>query len=405
MTRRIISFVLATTLCLVALSGCSGDTGTPSCESCAEAVLMSQSSMPEMTFIGFESADAEAAENAEGNPFGEWIQSVYGIDPSDVTDGAVYYADGASAAEIAVLRFERSSGAGAAARNFKKYVDERKDTFSGYAPDAVKMLDDALVIQHSDYVSLIVVPSPTTAEIAFDGSFHVPDTPSEEAASEEPTETRAETAAPTEDQAVAVEGETEADMPISSYSHDAVLSAWQNGDPSSLGAQDRDVYDAAVQIISETTNDSMSPYEKERAVHDRLVETIDYDALALARDSSDAAPPESSTPYGALVLGQAICYGYSGSFQLLMDMLGIECITVDGTINDDNDPHSWNMVNLDGSWYIVDVTWDDPIGGSLTYNFFNRTQEECTGYNRRWDRNAYPAAEGGVWEGPDANGV
>lgn len=30
----------------------------------------------------------------------------------------------------------------------------------------------------------------------------------------------------------------------------------------------------------------------------------------------------------------------------------------------------WNMIKLDGQWYNMDVTWDDPIGGSLKYDYF-----------------------------------
>ena len=41
----------------------------------------------------------------------------------------------------------------------------------------------------------------------------------------------------------------------------------------------------------------------------------------------------------------------------------------------------WNYVKLDGNWYGVDVTWDDPIiiGGSLTNNV--RHTYLCKGSN------------------------
>ena len=392
--KRSLCTVLAVLFSVLCITSCA-DGATPTCASCADAVLMSQSDMPQMTHLAF---------GEDG--FDEWVQSVYKIEPEDLVDGAVYYADGTSAEEIAVLRFAQASEAGSAVRAMDEYVDERRDTFSGYAPFAELMLEQSLRLRHNDYAALLVVPSPSTAEIAFDGSFAAP----AEASPEPSAETTGistdapQTVTPAAAQEMDAEASIEGSM-SAPYSHDAVLAAWNSGNPTSLAAQDRAVYDAATQIIAETTNDSMSPYQKERAIHDRLVQQIDYDALALARDSSEEAPPESSTPYGALVLNQAICYGYSSSFQLLMDMLGIECITVDGTINEDNDPHSWNMVNLDGSWYLVDVTWDDPINSSMTYTFFNRSDEEFRGYNRKWSRDDYPAAQGGVWAGSEANGV
>lgn len=390
-----LAFILACVLAV--LPACDANTATPACNVCAEAILLSQSNMPPMTHIT--SAD-------EG--FGAWLETSYDIDPATVTDGSVYYVDGTTAEEIAVLRCASASDARSNAKALEKYVQKRRDVFSGYAPDAEHMLSESLVMTHGDYVALMVCPSPSSAELAFENSFTASPAASAEqsaetsasaAATPEPTETP--TAAP-----VSAGGDGDAEetpyVITDAYDHDAVLAAWESGNPTDLSAQNRDVYDAAVAIIQEVTNDSMLPYEKERAVHDRLIQIIEYDPLALARDSAEAAPPESSTPYGALVHGQAICYGYSSSFQLLMDMLGIECITVDGTINEDNDPHSWNMVNLDGSWYLVDVGWDDPLNEDSTYMFFNRKEEEYGDYNRKWNKDAYPRATGGVWEGENA---
>ena len=44
------------------------------------------------------------------------------------------------------------------------------------------------------------------------------------------------------------------------------------------------------------------------------------------------------------------------------DKLGIENYTVTGSDQTGADPqvnHIWNMVNLEGDWYQVDITWDD----------------------------------------------
>lgn len=391
--RRVFAYALAAMLCAVVVTGCDRGTGTPTCDACAEAILLSQTGMPAMTHLT--SAD-------EG--FAEWLQTSYDIDPATVVDGSVYYVDGTVSDEIAVLRCASASDARQAAKDLTDYVEKRRGVFSGYAPDAEHMLAESLVLTHNDYAALLACPSPSAAELAFDHSFDITALGSEDASSDAPTSTPASTAQPSAQPTLHFtdeQGEATS-VTIDSYDHDAVLAAWESRDPSSLSAQNRAVYDAAVQILEQVTNDTMHPYQKERAVHDRLVEMIEYDPLALARDSAEAAPPESSTPYGALVLGQAICYGYSSSFQLLMDMLGIECLTVNGTINDDNDPHSWNMVNLDGNWYLVDVGWDDPLNSGLTYMFFNRSEDEFRGYNRKWDTNAFPQATGGPLSGENA---
>lgn len=99
-----------------------------------------------------------------------------------------------------------------------------------------------------------------------------------------------------------------------------------------------------------------SDYEKVREVHNWLVDNIEYD-LAL----------EASEPYsisGALTEGKAVCEGYARSFKYIMDELDIPCVLVSGTgtnSNGETEAHAWNYVKLNGNWYGVDVTWDDPI--------------------------------------------
>lgn len=393
-TGRLIACGLAIILCISCAAGCDRGTGTPSCEACADAVLLSQQNMPEMMNI-----------TSASDGFADWLQTSYEIDPTMIVDGAAYYTDGTSADEIAVLRCASSSDVRTVTKAFEAYVDKRRGVYSGYAPDAEHMLAESLILKHSDYAALLVCPSPSAAELAFDGSFDISAAPSsaenEESASASPTVTA--TAARTDASAsAAADADDEVVVYNDAYDHDAVLAAWQTGDPTSLSAQNRAVYDAAAAILQQVTNDSMQPYQKELVVHDWMVNNIEYDGLALARDDSAVAPPESSTPYGTLVLGQGICYGYSSTFRLLMDMLGIECITVDGTINAENEVHSWNMVNLDGQWYLVDVTWDDPVNAGLQHTFFNRSEDEFEGYNRKWDRDAYPRATGGPLSGEQA---
>ena len=47
-----------------------------------------------------------------------------------------------------------------------------------------------------------------------------------------------------------------------------------------------------------------------------------------------------------------------------MDDLEIPCLIACGTaVNSSGltETHAWNYVNIDGKWYAIDVTWDDPI--------------------------------------------
>lgn len=60
-----------------------------------------------------------------------------------------------------------------------------------------------------------------------------------------------------------------------------------------------------------------------------------------------------------------VCYGYATALKVLLDKANIENVYVEGfAYNQKNMPngeqHAWNYVNLDGAWYAIDPTWDDP---------------------------------------------
>lgn len=158
---------------------------------------------------------------------------------------------------------------------------------------------------------------------------------------------------------------------------DPIVLAYHANDPSGLEGINAEIYDKACEIIDEIISDDMTDYEKELAVHDYIVYNCTYDKGALA-----AIPIHSENcdnPYGALINESAICLGYTTSFRLFMGMLGIPCGTVHST-DTDGDEHAWNTVKLDGSWYYVDVTWDDPVpdhDGRLIYHtYFNVTRDK-----------------------------
>lgn len=53
-----------------------------------------------------------------------------------------------------------------------------------------------------------------------------------------------------------------------------------------------------------------------------------------------------------------VCDAYAKAFKVLCDKFNIPCVLVDGISN--GDEHMWNYVQIDGVWYAVDVTWNDP---------------------------------------------
>ena len=83
---------------------------------------------------------------------------------------------------------------------------------------------------------------------------------------------------------------------------------------------------------------------KAGAIHDYLALHVTYDY---------SFSPQSYMAYGALIDGKAVCQGYSGAFNLLCEVAGIEAFAVA------NRTHMWNAVKTDGKTYYYDVTFDE----------------------------------------------
>ncbi|MBP0956331.1 MAG: hypothetical protein J5997_03080 [Oscillospiraceae bacterium] len=118
-------------------------------------------------------------------------------------------------------------------------------------------------------------------------------------------------------------------------------------------------------ILSMITPD-MNDYDIVKLFHDYIIINCTYD--------TDAKNPNSI--YGTLVEKDALCQGYSQSFTYLCSLAGIDSFIVLGVANE---PHMWNVVKMDGDYYHVDLTWDDPDRAkspdSVRYDYFGLTDE------------------------------
>jgi transglutaminase-like putative cysteine protease len=126
--------------------------------------------------------------------------------------------------------------------------------------------------------------------------------------------------------------------------------------------------------------------EKVKAVHDWMVKNIQYD---YDNYLANKIPFRSYQVDGAMLYGKAVCEGYAKTFELFMNALGIDCRTVKGEASDESGwgGHAWNAVKLDGVWYYIDVTWDDPVpdsGNSVPwYNYYLTTDPTFGGSHRQ----------------------
>ncbi len=135
-------------------------------------------------------------------------------------------------------------------------------------------------------------------------------------------------------------------------------------------------------IVPKLISNSRTTSDKELAIHDWIVNNVQYDT-SLTR----------YTAYDALVNHSAVCEGYALLAYRMLMSAGIEVKIVSGTANNGSqvESHAWNLVNIDGNWYHLDTTWDDPFSYRpiLSHSYFNLTDDEI-GKNHTWDKTLYP---------------
>lgn len=120
------------------------------------------------------------------------------------------------------------------------------------------------------------------------------------------------------------------------------------------------------EILTEILQPSMNDYVKEKAIHDYIVNHVSYDTSY-----------SNYSLYAALVKGKAVCQGYALLTYRMLKEAGIENCIISGTARGES--HAWNMVKIDGRWYHLDTTWNDPvpdIPGRLLYKYYNLSDDE-----------------------------
>lgn len=160
-----------------------------------------------------------------------------------------------------------------------------------------------------------------------------------------------------------------------------------------LTQEDKITIEKAKQILKLIIKDNMTDYEKELAIHDYLISNYEYDYENYIKDT---IPQSSYTIYGLFTHGKGVCQAFTEATKLLLNLTGIECEIVEG-----NQKHEWNIVKLDGEYYMLDVTWDNPYSDekgkdkieSISYDYFNVTNDMIS-QSHSWDKEKYPIANG-----------
>ncbi|MWV47340.1 transglutaminase [Paenibacillus sp. HJL G12] len=139
-------------------------------------------------------------------------------------------------------------------------------------------------------------------------------------------------------------------------------------------------------ILGSIIKPGMNDHEKVKAIHDWIVLHLKYDETL-----------QKYTAYDGLNSGSTVCQGYSLLTYKMLKEAGITNRIVEGTAaprdTGISQLHAWNLVLLDGKWYHLDTTWDDPApdkAGEIGIGYYLRTDKQMR-KDHSWTK-SYPAA-------------
>ena len=165
-----------------------------------------------------------------------------------------------------------------------------------------------------------------------------------------------------------------------------VLLAIERGETDALNPEAGVIAEEARKIVERVVQPGMTEVARELALHDYIVEHSEYRLEAAGVHVEDCR--------GFFQSGALQCAGYVDTFRLLARLAGLDVEMVGGPTT--RDPpgfkgHAWNLIRLDGLWYVVDLTWDDKVSGAATleHTFFNLPPSSF-GDTRHWDQAVCP---------------
>ncbi|GAE09379.1 transglutaminase-like predicted protease [Paenibacillus sp. JCM 10914] len=146
------------------------------------------------------------------------------------------------------------------------------------------------------------------------------------------------------------------------------------------------VNERSASILKSILKPGMNDHEKVKVIHDWIVRNLKYDTSLT-----------KYTAFDGLYTGSTVCQGYSLLTHKLLKEAGIENKILEGTAYATDNPqgqlHAWNLVRLDGAWYHLDTTWNDPVpdrDDEVSYTYYLRTDAQMS-RDHTWIK-SYPKA-------------
>jgi len=137
----------------------------------------------------------------------------------------------------------------------------------------------------------------------------------------------------------------------------------------------RETLTSGVKEYTNATEGYATDLEKLLVIHDKMVADCDYDMNEMDKSTESLVPDSARHAIGVFRDEIAVCQGYSQALYMIAKELGIE---MDFCFSKEKN-HIWNYVKLDGKWYHMDMTNDDPYEQDENGN--NIARKDKTAYH------------------------
>lgn len=156
------------------------------------------------------------------------------------------------------------------------------------------------------------------------------------------------------------------------------------------------IYSKAKEVLREIISDEMTDYEKALSIFDWICLNTQYDYTSYTypsyQKSLSKQPIKLPCFYleGVFMTGYSVCDGFSKSFSLMCNMVGVDCIRIvgDAVTGSASGGHAWNKVLIDkditddipAQYYLVDITWTELTSydkeETLSHTYFGLSDDE-----------------------------
>lgn len=169
-----------------------------------------------------------------------------------------------------------------------------------------------------------------------------------------------------------------------------------------------DKYHSDIQSwVDRNINSNMNDEQKVRAIHDHIVNKVHY------RSEGGQGRYSQFSPLALHYDNHGVCQGYATYFYAFAKKANLNVEIVSGMVTttspnssyyipreeverqfrNGQTNHMWNRVQVDGAWYQIDLTWNDPTNSSPNYEFYlvndDKLRTREAGY-RAWDVSKHP---------------